>query len=49
MWKLKEALKNKPYITYEADVFYHIGLVRIAVGLENINDLKNDLIDGLKK
>jgi O-succinylhomoserine sulfhydrylase len=25
------------------------GLVRIAVGLENINDLKNDLIGGLKK
>jgi O-succinylhomoserine sulfhydrylase len=25
------------------------GLVRIAVGLENINDLKSDLIGGLKK
>lgn len=25
------------------------GLVRIAVGLENINDLKNDLVSGLKK
>jgi O-succinylhomoserine sulfhydrylase len=25
------------------------GLVRIAVGLENINDLKNDLVGGLKK
>jgi cystathionine beta-lyase/cystathionine gamma-synthase len=24
-------------------------LVRIAVGLENINDLKSDLIGGLKK
>jgi len=25
------------------------GLVRIAVGLENITDLKNDLIGGFKK
>jgi O-succinylhomoserine sulfhydrylase len=25
------------------------GLVRIAVGLENINDLKSDLVGGLKK
>ena len=23
---LKQALKNKPYVTYEADILYHIGL-----------------------
>lgn len=23
---LKHALKNKPYLTYEADIYYHIGL-----------------------
>ena len=23
---LKQALMNKPYLTYEADIYYHIGL-----------------------
>ena len=28
---LKEALKNKPDITYEADIYYHIGLAYCRV------------------
>jgi len=28
---LKDALKDKPYITYEADVYYHIGLAYCMV------------------
>lgn len=23
---MKQALQNKPYLTYEADIFYHLGL-----------------------